>query len=213
MDGTGRLFDRLVACAPAPCRVVAYPHDLLDYDQLAELVASELPDGPYGVIAESFSGPVGITLAAASPPGLVALVLVATFASPPHSRQLAALARAPLFSVAPPRAGLRAVLAGPDADEALVDEVQAAIRSVPAQTFAHRVRQVLTVDVEALLADVTCPITYVQASRDRLVPPAAMERVRAVRPDVRCVEIDAPHLVLQREPQAFWDALAGMSAW
>ncbi len=86
MDGTATLFAPLVeALAPTHCLPVAYPCDqALDYDALEALVRARLPTAePFVVVAESFSGPLGIRLAAEPPPGLAGVMLVATFATSP----------------------------------------------------------------------------------------------------------------------------------
>ena len=84
MDGTGRLFDRLRAALPQrfDVQVISYPtNELLGYDALAERIT--IPSEPFAIVAESFSGPIGITLAARNLTHLRALVLVASFAQSP----------------------------------------------------------------------------------------------------------------------------------
>src|SRR5258706_2862593 len=85
MDGTGRLFTPLGrALGPRfETRVIAYPRDrVLTYGELGAQIA--LPRGPFVLVAESFSGPIAIALAASRPPGLVGLVLAASFARSPR---------------------------------------------------------------------------------------------------------------------------------
>jgi pimeloyl-ACP methyl ester carboxylesterase len=168
MDGTGTLFEPLArALAPDVIPAIAsYPRDrCLEYRKLRSLVA--LPDGPFAIVAESFSGPLAIRIAAERPAHLRALVLVATFARFPWTDALrplrpllgAYLFRAPRFAR---MLGIRAALVGLDAPADLVRRVDAAI--------------------------------------DRVVGPWALRHLRRCRPDARLVEIDGPHLVLQREP-------------
>src|SRR5258706_6807633 len=80
MDGTGRLFSWLVAELPrqiAP-RVISYRTDEpLGYRDLEKRIA--IPDEPFAIVAESFSGPLAIRIAAKRPKHLRAVVLVATF--------------------------------------------------------------------------------------------------------------------------------------
>src|SRR5262249_61571198 len=66
--------------------VVCYPaHRALGYAELTALARAALPpDRPYVLLGESFSGPIAISIAAASPPQLVGLVLCGTFARNPH---------------------------------------------------------------------------------------------------------------------------------
>src|SRR5262245_21650925 len=85
MDGTGSLFSDFRSMLGTQSVVIAYPPDRpLDYAQLQELVRSSLPaERPFVLLAESFSGPTAISLAANPPPQLTAVVLVCTFARLP----------------------------------------------------------------------------------------------------------------------------------
>jgi pimeloyl-[acyl-carrier protein] methyl ester esterase len=47
---------------------------------------------------------------------------------------------------------------------------------------------------------VSVPVTYVRGTRDRLVPASMMQKMKALRPSMACVDIDGPHLVLQCRP-------------
>src|SRR4051794_30694541 len=111
MDGTGRLFARFARALEVyfETRVVAYPLDeALDYDALLARIA--IPSGPFVVVAESFSGPIGIALAAARHASMRALVLAGSFARSPWPQVpawLSVLVRSPLFAAPPPRAILR----------------------------------------------------------------------------------------------------------
>ena len=63
MDGTGELFGHFVRALPPdlPATVVAYPpRQALGYAALRPIVEAAIPaEGPYAVVAESFSGPLG----------------------------------------------------------------------------------------------------------------------------------------------------------
>jgi hypothetical protein len=64
MDGTGLLFDafaRHLAPRLNP-RIVIFPTDVsLTYDELLQRI--DVPTKPFAIVAESFSGPLGIRLA------------------------------------------------------------------------------------------------------------------------------------------------------
>lgn len=102
MDGTGRLFyDFTSALAPDFEPVVGhYPTDLSHTNaELEAFACSFLPrDGPFVIVAESFSGPIAIAVSASKPPGLAGLVLCCTFARNP--RPLIALLK-PLLNLIP----------------------------------------------------------------------------------------------------------------
>lgn len=88
MDGSGELFTPFVeALGPSiDARVLRYPADQpLGYAALTARVREALPaDRPYVLLAESFSGPIGVEIAAQAPPGMMGLVLCSTFARNPR---------------------------------------------------------------------------------------------------------------------------------
>jgi hypothetical protein len=51
---------------------------------------------------------------------------------------------------------------------------------------------------------------YLQATRDRLLPASALARLEYLRPGLVVERTNAPHLLLQRAPDA---ALAQLSRW
>ncbi|MBK9516991.1 MAG: alpha/beta hydrolase [Anaeromyxobacter sp.] len=209
IDGSGRLFDPLLAAGPrgfAP-RVVPLPADRpRSYDEYLELLLEALPRrGSFGLLAESFSGPLAVRLAAARPRGLTALALVATFLDRPLQPWLApfsplvgpALFAAPLLP-----AVVRLLLAGGDAPDAVVAALRAATAAVPAAVLARRAREALVVDVRSLLASTTLPLLYLGPTGDRLLRTDVIDDVLAARPDAETALLDGPHTLLQVRPQA-----------
>ena len=87
LDGTGKLFAEFIRAIGAQARVqvVVYPHDVpLGYGELEALVRAALPtDRRYVLLAESFSGPLAIRIAADPPRGLAGVILCGTFAKNP----------------------------------------------------------------------------------------------------------------------------------
>src|SRR6516162_4262593 len=100
MDGTGTLFGPFISRLPESVRVeiVTYPEqEFLDYEQLGERVRAGLPRiGPYVIIAESYSGPLALSLAVRPVGDLRAIVLVSSFVSRPRGRIGARVATLPL---------------------------------------------------------------------------------------------------------------------
>lgn len=213
MDGTATLFAPIIAAlAPGTAtHPVAYPPDrALDYDDLDAFVRAALPaEGPFLVVAESFSGPIAIRLAADPPPGLAGVLLVASFATNP-SFVPAWLGRAlrPLLGAShPPRVAVERRLLGPAAPPALVDALMAAIRSVDPPVMGARQVAVLESDVRPLLARAQVPMGYLQAAQDRVVPARCAHAMGALLPGLWHERIPGPHLLLQREPAASAEAL------
>ncbi len=208
LDGSGRLFAPLLEARPRAFRpeVVSFPPDEpLGYDDLVARVRAQLPRGRFVLVAESFSGPIGVRLAAARPPGLEALVLAATFLHAPLNPMLhpvRGLVGARFFGLAMPAAMVRWFMAGSDAPAALVREVQRAVAAVSPDVLAHRSAEALRVDVRADLARVEVPVLFIAPRRDRLIRTDVAEEVLAIRPDAEVAILDAPHMVLQRCPHA-----------
>jgi pimeloyl-ACP methyl ester carboxylesterase len=208
LDGSGRLFAPLLAAGPRAVdpEPVSFPPDRpLGYDELAALVRPRLPRRRFVLLAESFSGPLAIRLAAERPRGLAALVLAASFVHRPLDPLLhpvRGLVGARLFGLAMPAAVIRQFMAGPDAPDAVVAEVQRAVAAVSPMVLAHRSAEALRVDAREALAGVDVPILFLAPTRDRLIRRDAYEDVLALRPDAEVALVQAPHMVLQRSPHA-----------
>lgn len=209
IDGSGRLFGPLLAAGPrgfAP-RVVPLPADEpRGYDQYLDLLLEALPRrGAFGLLAESFSGPLAVRIAAARPRGLAAVALVSTFLHRPLQPWLAPLSPLigqPLFALPLLPQSVRLLLAGADAPDALVAEIRAAAAAVPAAVMARRAREALAVDVRALLATTTAPLLYLGPTGDHLLRTDVIDEVLAARPDAETALLDGPHTLLQSRPHA-----------
>lgn len=208
LDGTGNLFTRFVAASGGALelRVLRYPPDrFLSYAALEEQVAGALPtDGtPFALLGESFGGPLALRVAARRPPGLAAVVLAASF----HCRPAAALVTAlrPLspafFRLQLPAHAVRLLLAGPDAPDDLVREVQQAVAQVKGSVMAARAHEALRCDVTRLVTACPVPLLFLGGKHDRLLRSALPIEIRALRADAEIRMLEAPHLVLQRLPE------------
>jgi len=206
LDGTGELFAAFVAALrDHEVRIIAYPRDrALGYPALEEFVREKLPrDQGYYLLAESFSGPIGVSIAASSPPHLKGLILCSSFASNPLPAlgPLATLfqwlpaVRVPATWTAP---WLYAGRETPELRRAHGD----AMSKVSREAIHARVAAVLTVDQRPLLARIKVPMLYLCATADRLIPVAAGRAIIDLRPEVEWVEIEGPHFLLQTEPDA-----------
>lgn len=185
--------------------VVSYPTDLVcGYEALEALVERALPVGrPFTIVAESFSGPLALRIAAKAPKGLRAVVLVATFVQnpllllPPWARFLIG---PPLFWCLPPPFAVRRFLLGPDAPRELVSEFLMTLRGVRPAVLAARMRAALKVNETEALCQCSVPILYIAGLQDKLISPHLVQPLSALRADLECVTLDAPHLILQRCP-------------
>ncbi len=213
LHGTPALFGPLRRAIGERFEVVtvAYPDDgRLDVDALEGVVSEARPGGVrYAVVAESFSGPVGIAHAARTPQGLAALVLCASFASSPAPAWSPSLeSLLPLLTRLPlPRAFVRRYLTGRDADTELVDHVHEIVSRVPAAVVAGRLQLVLSGSVEDRLAHLAVPVLYLAAIDDRLVGRSSRDRLSSQLPAMETVEIRSPHLILQCRADAAFTAI------
>ena len=207
LDGTGRLFERFVKALPLHLQasVIAYPADEpKTYSDLAARVWKALPhDRPFAIVAESFSGPIAIQVAAMKPRGLVALVLVGTFVQQPVRfvpAWMRFLVPGYLFRLSPPAWLLRRLVVGADAPAELLFDARAAWHLVKPAVLAFRLREVLSVNVVDRFLQVEVPMLYARGTQDRLLAPTTVQELQRLRPDLEVVSIEAPHFILQRCP-------------
>jgi pimeloyl-[acyl-carrier protein] methyl ester esterase len=213
MDGSGELFRGLSAqlSSAMQAQVMRYPAEQwLSYQGLAEVVRHQLQaERPMVLVAESYSSPVAILLAAAAPENLRGIVLCSGFATSPlrgWRRTLLLRFASELVALPLPGSLVRWLLLGDEAPQSLVDAFREAVDWVLPQVLAARVRQVLMTNVLAELAQVRVPILYLQGTEDRLLNQECLLEARAVMPG-RTVAIRAPHMLLQCEPKACADLI------
>jgi pimeloyl-[acyl-carrier protein] methyl ester esterase len=213
LDGTGTLFADLIAELAPTLRVniARYPADrFLSYSELVSCVREIIPSSPFLLVAESFSTPLAIKLAATRPSNLAGLVLCAGFVTNPAGRWaplVKVLARPWLFRLSPPGFALEDFLVGASPHDALGAGVRQALQLVNPGVLAGRVRAVLDCDAREDLARTKIPMMYIQAESDRLVRAECFREVQRLRPDTVLTSIPAPHLVLQREPRKAAEAI------
>jgi len=217
MDGTGSLFAPFLEHAPDAfdTRVVAYPCDVGDTSVLVTRAFDSLPTGePFVIVAESFSGPIALTLAERRPVGLRAVVLCASFVTNPVPQlptAIASLVRAPLFAATPTRLVVAALL-GASGTPALRARLGEALGSVPPDVLAQRARASLRTDARGALIACGVPLLVLRATNDRVVAASCAREIIAVRPDAVLREVAAPHLLLQVAPVAAWAEIARFTA-
>lgn len=203
LDGTGELFAPLLQALgeDVTTSVVRYGAELT-FDEYVESAAKALPERCV-LIAESFSGPVAIALAARHPGKVRGLVLCATFATSPF-RPLARMARfvpKRLFRSSPLSATVLNYfsLSGDSAD--VRPSPVAVASSVPPAIMRARLACLGTVDVRPLLNRVTAPVLYLRGSKDKIVSARLSRELTSRLPTVTVAEINGPHLLLQTRPR------------
>lgn len=207
LDGTGLLFTDFAASLNQEVKliVVAYPTDkVLNHAELETFIQSFLPSNQaYFLLAESFSGPIAISIAASSPPGLLGLILCCSFARNPL----------PLFApfrfvldvipaVSLPMRLLNYLLLGRFSTPALRGALSSALANVDPRVLRARASATLIADHSALLSSIQVPVLYLRASEDRVVSRASSELVVSFAPQTKVIEFAAPHFLLQVLPLA-----------
>lgn len=209
MDGTGDLFASFLSKLPhdQDTQVVRFPtHDPLSYVQLAEVAADQLPaTGDVFLLGESFSGPLSVLLAAKRVRGLV---LCCTFVRRPNTllSRFRLLARVVPFEVLP-RWGATLLLLGRDASPELRGLLDRALAKVSPSVLRKRLKEVAAVDVSQVFASCRCPVLYLSASRDALVPTSSCELVVSLTPEVKVVVLSGAHCLLQTNPTGSAEAV------
>lgn len=204
MDGSTTLLQDFAAEFTQQPLLLFYPtQQPLGYRELEEWVLAKLPqDGPFVLVAESFSGPIAIALAARQLPQLRGVVLVCTFAKAPY--WIPAFLH-PLIATIPfwwaPMGLVARRLLGRFRTPAGVAKLAQAVRGVAPSVWRVRLRAVLGADLTPLLKLITVPILYLQASEDGVVPPAAAATILRHFPRVTLQAFEAPHLLLQTKPR------------
>ena len=206
LDGTGFLFEPLIEALPKSLtpRVVGFSNDEpLGYEELLPVVLDALPkSGPFLLVAESFSGPLALRVAHRRPPGLLGVVLSATFVKNPL----------PWASILPQTLfGAERLTRLPDAVvfNALLSNyrtprLEALLVRARSELTPHalqvRLRAASFVDATLELRECPVPLLYLRAERDVVVSRRCGVLIADTRPDARFVDLDAPHCLLQTRP-------------
>jgi len=179
-----------------------------DYAEIEAAVRDLLPrEGRFLVVAESFSGPVAVRIAASEPDRIALLVLSNTFVSAPRSRLYGFLPWSLIFRLPPPQFFIRLLLLGRFSTETNVQLVRRVASRISPQVMARRVRAALRVNDLPLLKGLSVHLLYLRGIEDRLVhDKSAEEIIRGVPGAVR-KDFAAPHMLLQTVPEEAWAAI------
>lgn len=203
LDGTGELFAPLLQALgdDVTTTVVRYSAELT-FDEYVESAAKALPEQCV-LIAESFSGLVAIAIAARHPGKVRCLVLCATFAVSPFRTLLRAAKFVParMFRPNPLLPSMVNHFCFSGAPTSLRPSPVAAVSTVPPAIMRARLACLATTDVRPLLPRITTPVLYLRASNDRVVSSRLSLEMTSQLRNVKVMEIDGPHLLLQTRPR------------
>lgn len=153
---------------------------------------------------------MAVKYAAKAPQRMRAFLICAGFTSPPRRgvlRRVALILAPVLFRFGLPESVCRHFLLGNTAPKSLMDVVRVAVSRVASGVLAHRLRSVLTCNVERELRSVSAPLLYIYGIEDRLVHRSSFEEIQQTKPDVLLASVEAPHLILQARPHEAVDVV------
>src|SRR5690606_10422567 len=206
LDGSGAQFAPLVQALGRhmPTQVVAYSKESTSYSENFDQALAVMPDRePYILVAESYSGPIAIKIAAQRPEGLRGLVLCASFAKCPNAllSQLSFLLPAvPPLRV--PVGWLAPFVLGRYTTANLLELLETALSTVEPRVLLERLRGVATFDATTEARAIDVPTLYLRASSDRLVPASAGKELSLCISGMTLRDLEGPHFLLQASAEA-----------
>jgi pimeloyl-[acyl-carrier protein] methyl ester esterase len=207
IDGTGISFEPLSPFLPvnAVVTVVRYPADrLLTFEETVECAYEQIPPDQDVVLAESFSGPVAVELIGSGRLSAKGLILSATFARTPRPGLMKLLKRLPIESILRipfPDRWLNLIVGDRETAAVIIPLWKRVKSLVPSGVLAHRIRTVGQIDVRPFLQRLTTPCLYIQATRDRIVPPSSASDFARAIPGLVIRKIEGAHPILQVKPE------------
>ncbi len=206
LDGTGMVFEPLLThlSETIDAQVVRYPVDRpMSFQEHVAIARKQLPkDKPFVLLAESFSGPIGLQLLAEPPSNLMGVILVATFTRYPSPFLLDASSYLPqelllkLFSTS---LFSRFFCLGGASSHA-VKLFQKALATVKVKVLSQRLK-VLAELPPPPDTSFTGPCLYLQASNDRLVSSRAVGPLQKLLPQLQVEQLHGPHIILLAQPE------------
>ena len=211
-DGTGKLFEPIIPLLEPHFNltVVTYP-DLGSFNEYIDCAYHQLPLEPgYSLLAESFSGPIALTLMSRLQDQIGPSVLCSTFCRSPLQTMTEMLNQIPdqMFSLG--ALGSFCFDVDDDFDEDFTDTQPIPV-NVTAQldgaVLKHLISVLSRIDVSALLPDIQTSILFLQGTHDKLVPDSHAQMIEQYLPNVHRVNLDGPHMLLQTNPHLCVDLI------
>ncbi|AFU97585.2 serine aminopeptidase domain-containing protein [Simiduia agarivorans] len=204
MDGTGSLFERAlnkmrhldVQVLPLPERVFS------TYSALAQAIRPELPDTPYILIAESFSGRVAAEIAGSGSENLKGIIFVNSFLDPPSKALLNLTTLLPLnsawlWTIAKP---LISYLCLHGKGGEIYQRLKSVVAGVPVSVLNSRLR--MMADMSPPSVNLALEVKVLIGKQDRLISLAKSERISASYDVSEIQVLDGPHMLLQTSDEA-----------
>jgi pimeloyl-[acyl-carrier protein] methyl ester esterase len=205
MDGTGNLFYPLLNELPLSIKtqVITYSKNCSQsYSELLEEIKQQLPNSPFVLLAESFSGLLAHAISLERSIPVEKIILVATFLSSPKpilSIFHRYLPLGILFSFPIPNFIFQAFCFNQKADKKLLDTLRKTVKQVDNQVLAHRLRLIAECISPNQLSEI--PALIIMPTRDRLVSKSALVVVETKFRESTLRQIQGPHFIAQICPK------------
>ena len=206
LDGTGELFSPIIPFLEShfEIHVVRYTQERT-FDDYIESVANQLPSNCFvSLVAESFSGPIAISLLAKKEMKFSASVLSATFCKSPLPllSQMSKYLPEIFFTSNPvSNAILDLLVTGRNASLEVRNKAKELLETVSPSQFQNRVNIVNEVDVTNELKDIELPLLYIQATKDKVVFKDSGTEIMKHAKDVKIEKVEGSHMILQTQPE------------
>jgi pimeloyl-[acyl-carrier protein] methyl ester esterase len=205
LDGTEILFGPLLHHLPSWIHpvVIEYPiPGANNYETLLEIVDKEVASlGSFAILGWSFGGPLALMIAARRPSQVSAVVLCASFVTPPIPKLVPfrSIVITPVFAIFRTFRRLRFWIPGFASND--LRRAKAAIwRRVGARVLAARSRAIMILDARPLLKACRAPMLYLASKHDQVVRRPSLEEVIAIAPQTKVAEVAGSHLALFTNP-------------
>ncbi len=197
----GDLVSQLDIASSAQC--ISYPEDIeQSYSELYTWLTIQVDfSSPKVIIAESFSTPLALQIAANFPDQIKAVIIAGGFCSTPISSAVALLPLRPLFMLKPPLMAIQHFLLDRESDEKLLKKVQSVIHRVPTHILNQRIRSILALDPADTPSINDTPTLLLQAQNDKLVRWEVQNQLENHLPHAEVHWLDSPHLLFQSHPK------------
>jgi pimeloyl-[acyl-carrier protein] methyl ester esterase len=208
LDGTGLSYGPLGEVMPEGVRVtvVHYPADRkLSFGELVQCAYGQLPrNKPLVLIAESFSGPITISLASSFPSHIKGIVFCATFMKFDRPFLLGQTKYIPfeyLLRKPMPNFLLFFLVGGKPFSDRLAPLFRQLEKLVKPEVMAHRIRMLKDIDATSDAQTLSLPCCYIKGAQDKLLPARCHVHFKKYLPDLIVKSVDGPHGILQARPE------------
>lgn len=203
MNGTGELFAEFLSYYDGDHLVISLPvSGPQDHATLADVINNQLPTEDYILLAESFSGGIVPELLKLEPTHMKGVIFVASFLSSPRSYLIGVAKLLPIKALSSlPLSNIvhRLLFLGQEATKPLLSKFVNVIKSTPKQVLSSRLEVMKMQQLPQITFDI--PAIYVQALSDRLIPSQKSREFSKVFTNIKYIEIEGPHFILQAQPK------------